>query len=166
MRPACLLMAALLLAGCSLGSDDERVTSRQLDTPVAAGADGAAQGPAENRADGTVAARGDAPSQRASGPPAHLDPVAVPVALSPRSEVLDEECWGGETRCGTVLVPQVEGSADLVAIARPHLSDPYWTLHAAVQLRDTAASWPDPYLAGRDQAYRLAERAEQQNLRV
>ena len=39
------------------------------------------------------------------------------------------------------------GRADLVCLARPHLSDPYWTLHAAVQLRDTAASWPDPYLA-------------------
>ncbi len=58
------------------------------------------------------------------------------------------------------------GRADLVCLARPHLSDPYWTLHAAVQLGDTAADWPVPYLAGRDQAYRLAERAEQQNIRV
>ncbi|TIS66924.1 MAG: ATP-binding cassette domain-containing protein, partial [Mesorhizobium sp.] len=28
------------------------------------------------------------------------------------------------------------GRADLVALARPHLSDPYWTLHAAVTLGD------------------------------
>ena len=51
------------------------------------------------------------------------------------------------------------GRADLVALARPHLSDPYWTLHAATQLGDTATQWPLPYLPGRDQARRLATRA-------
>ena len=51
------------------------------------------------------------------------------------------------------------GRADLVCLARPHLADPYWTLHAAVALGDTATPWPLPYLAGRDQARRLAERA-------
>ena len=120
MRPAGRLVAAVLvalpLAGCSLGSDDELVTSRQLDTPVAVGADASARGPGETRAERAGAGAGDAPIQAVSGPPAHLDPVAVPVALSPIAEVVDEECWGGETRCGTVLVPQVEGSADLVAI--------------------------------------------------
>jgi len=58
------------------------------------------------------------------------------------------------------------GRADLVCLARPHLSDPYWTLHAAVALGDTQAQWPAPYQAGRDQAYRLAERSEQHNLKV
>lgn len=51
------------------------------------------------------------------------------------------------------------GRADLVCLARPHLADPYWTLHAATRLGDTAVSWPLPYLAGADQAKRLAERA-------
>jgi len=51
------------------------------------------------------------------------------------------------------------GRADLVCLARPHLADPYWTLHAATQLRDKAVRWPLPYLAGADQAQRLAERA-------
>ena len=51
------------------------------------------------------------------------------------------------------------GRADLVALARPHLSDPYWTLHAATRLGDTETGWPLPYLAGRDQARRLAMRA-------
>jgi anthraniloyl-CoA monooxygenase len=51
------------------------------------------------------------------------------------------------------------GRADLVAVARPHLADPYWTLHEATKLGDRAAQdWPLPYLAGRDQAWRLAER--------
>jgi anthraniloyl-CoA monooxygenase len=46
------------------------------------------------------------------------------------------------------------GRADLVALARPHLADPYWTLHQAVKAGDPTA-WPLPYLAGRDQAVRL-----------
>ena len=52
------------------------------------------------------------------------------------------------------------GRADLVCLARPHLADPYWTLHAAARLGYTGATWPKPYLAGRDQLYRLAARAE------
>ncbi|MFC3282885.1 bifunctional salicylyl-CoA 5-hydroxylase/oxidoreductase [Litchfieldella rifensis] len=52
------------------------------------------------------------------------------------------------------------GRADLVCLARPHLADPYWTLHAAARLGDRGVSWPKPYLAGRDQLYRLAERNE------
>jgi anthraniloyl-CoA monooxygenase len=52
------------------------------------------------------------------------------------------------------------GRADLVCLARPHLADPYWTLHAAARLGDQGTRWPDPYLAGRDQLYRLAERGE------
>jgi anthraniloyl-CoA monooxygenase len=54
------------------------------------------------------------------------------------------------------------GRADLVCIGRPHLADPYWTLHAAAALGDRQAHWPDPYLAGGDQALRLAQRAAQQ----
>jgi anthraniloyl-CoA monooxygenase len=57
------------------------------------------------------------------------------------------------------------GRADLVCLARPHLADPYWTLHAAVALGDSQTAWPDPYLPGRDQARRLQERA-QEMLRV
>jgi anthraniloyl-CoA monooxygenase len=51
------------------------------------------------------------------------------------------------------------GRADLVCLARPHLADPYWTLHAALALADNGTTWPLPYLAGADQARRLAERA-------
>ncbi len=51
------------------------------------------------------------------------------------------------------------GRADLVAVGRPHLSDPYWTLHEATKIGDRAApDWPLPYLAGRDQIWRLADR--------
>jgi len=54
------------------------------------------------------------------------------------------------------------GRADLVCLARPHLADPYWTLHAAVAQGDDPVRWPLPYLAGRDQAMRLAERGGEQ----
>ena len=53
------------------------------------------------------------------------------------------------------------GRADLVCLARPHLADPYWTLHAAVQSGDEATKWPLPYLPGRDQARRLNQRAQE-----
>ncbi|WP_313353031.1 bifunctional salicylyl-CoA 5-hydroxylase/oxidoreductase [Paracoccus sp. (in: a-proteobacteria)] len=53
------------------------------------------------------------------------------------------------------------GRADLVCLARPHLADPYWTLHAGIEAGDRAAAWPLPYLAGRDQAARLQSRAQE-----
>ncbi|MET8180335.1 bifunctional salicylyl-CoA 5-hydroxylase/oxidoreductase [Streptomyces sp. NPDC005336] len=42
------------------------------------------------------------------------------------------------------------GRADLCALARPHLYDPHWTLHAAADQNYTgpAAPWPLPYQAG------------------
>ena len=52
------------------------------------------------------------------------------------------------------------GRADLVCLARPHLADPYWTLHAAAKLGDKGEEWPAPYWPGRDQLNRLAERGE------
>ena len=53
------------------------------------------------------------------------------------------------------------GRADLVCLARPHLADPYWTLHAAVELGDEATEWPLPYVRGRDQARRLRQRHQE-----
>ena len=53
------------------------------------------------------------------------------------------------------------GRADLCALARPHLTDPYWTLHAAAQLRYTDQAWPNQYLSGRAQLERNLERAAQ-----
>jgi anthraniloyl-CoA monooxygenase len=58
------------------------------------------------------------------------------------------------------------GRADLVCLARPHLADPYWTLHAAARLGYTGETWPKPYLAGRDQLHRLAARIEASGERV
>ncbi|MEU6477693.1 bifunctional salicylyl-CoA 5-hydroxylase/oxidoreductase [Streptomyces sp. NPDC047017] len=42
------------------------------------------------------------------------------------------------------------GRTDLCALARPHLYDPHWTLHAAAEqgYEGPAAPWPAPYRAG------------------
>ena len=52
------------------------------------------------------------------------------------------------------------GRADLCAIARPHLADPYWTLHAAAALGYRAMPWPVQYLSGKAQLERNLERAQ------
>jgi anthraniloyl-CoA monooxygenase len=51
------------------------------------------------------------------------------------------------------------GRADLCAIARPHLSDAAWTLHAAAGERYAAQWWPKPYLPGKAQLEHQVERA-------
>jgi anthraniloyl-CoA monooxygenase len=50
------------------------------------------------------------------------------------------------------------GRADLCALARPHLVDPFWTLHAAAELGYTAQHWPRQYLTGRRQLERNLQR--------
>ena len=54
------------------------------------------------------------------------------------------------------------GRADLCALARPHLADPYWTLHAAAALGYDGVPWPEPYLPGRDQYLRNLSRTAAQ----
>jgi anthraniloyl-CoA monooxygenase len=58
------------------------------------------------------------------------------------------------------------GRADLVCLARPHLADPYWLLHAAAGIGDRHEAWPAPYRAGRDQYWRLSGRAQAEEVRV
>ena len=53
------------------------------------------------------------------------------------------------------------GRADLVCLARMHLADPYWTLHAAVDQGEQDVAWPAPYKGGRDLLYRLRERQQE-----
>jgi anthraniloyl-CoA monooxygenase len=53
------------------------------------------------------------------------------------------------------------GRADLVCLARMHLADPYWTLHAAAEQGDTESEWPVPYKGGRDLLFRLKQRQQE-----
>ena len=50
------------------------------------------------------------------------------------------------------------GRADLVAIGRPHLVNPAWTLSEAARWDYHGAKWPDQYLAGKYQLDRLIAR--------
>ena len=50
------------------------------------------------------------------------------------------------------------GRADLCALARPHLSDPFWTLHAAAQCGYADQPWPVQYLTGKTQLEREIRR--------
>ncbi len=50
------------------------------------------------------------------------------------------------------------GRADLVAIGRPHLVNPAWTLSEAARWGYAGATWPDQYLAGKAQLERIIAR--------
>jgi anthraniloyl-CoA monooxygenase len=58
------------------------------------------------------------------------------------------------------------GRADLCALARPHLADPYWTLHAAAELGYKDMNWPPQYLTGKAQLERNLARAAQMAIQV
>jgi anthraniloyl-CoA monooxygenase len=95
-------------------------------------------------------------------------PVYGRMFQTPFSDRIRNEAGLATMAVGNIYEPDhvnsilMAGRADLVCLARPHLADPYWTLHAGVALGDTQAHWPLPYLAGRDQAMRLAERGAEQ----
>jgi anthraniloyl-CoA monooxygenase len=75
---------------------------------------------------------------------------------------------GAVTSADQVNTLLAAGKADLVALARPHLANPYFTLQASAWYQDPNQHWPRQYLTGRDQAYRNAarERAELTELRL
>jgi len=49
------------------------------------------------------------------------------------------------------------GRADLCCLARPHLADPYWTLHSAIEQK-VDLPWHNQYLAGKEQLERNRKR--------
>ena len=68
---------------------------------------------------------------------------------------------GAVTSADQVNTLLVSGRADLVALARPHLADPYFTLHAAAEAGYQGTTWPAQYIPGAQQAYTLAKRAKE-----
>ena len=99
-------------------------------------------------------------------------PVYGRMFQTPFSDRIRNETGAATMTVGNIYEPDhvnsilLAGRADLVCLARPHLANPYWTLHAAAALGDEIVDWPAPYLAGRDQMRRLAERGEGVGLRV
>ena len=93
-------------------------------------------------------------------------PVYGRMFQTPFSDRIRNETGMATMAVGNIFEPDhinsilMAGRADLVCLARPHLADPYWTLHAAARLGDRGETWPLPYLAGRDQLYRLSGGAD------
>jgi anthraniloyl-CoA monooxygenase len=89
-------------------------------------------------------------------------PVYGRMFQTPFSDRIRNETGMATMAVGNIFEPDhvnsilMAGRADLVCLARPHLADPYWTLHAAARLGDRGETWPAPYYAGRDQLYRLS----------
>ena len=75
---------------------------------------------------------------------------------------------GNVTTADQVNTILAAGRADLVALARPHLANPHFTLDAAARYGVEAQRWPAPYLTAKEQSFRLAarERAELEALRT
>jgi anthraniloyl-CoA monooxygenase len=69
---------------------------------------------------------------------------------------------GAITTADQVNTLLAAGRADLVALARPHLADPYFTLHAAAEYDYRDVGWPKQYLSGAQQAHTLAKRAKEE----
>ena len=84
---------------------------------------------------------------------------------TPYSDRIRNECGlptiavGNITDADQVNAIIAAGRADLCALARPHLSDPHWTLHAAAVQRVDSQRWPVQYLTGKKQLERLLARA-------
>jgi anthraniloyl-CoA monooxygenase len=68
---------------------------------------------------------------------------------------------GNITEADQVNAIIAAGRADLCALARPHLTDPYWTLRAAAELGYKDQYWPVQYTTGRRQLERLVSRAKE-----
>jgi len=75
---------------------------------------------------------------------------------------------GAITSADQVNTLLASGKADLVALGRPHLANPYFTLQASAWYQHEAQFWPPQYLSGKDQALRNAprEREELTELRL
>ncbi|MGE0874036.1 MAG: bifunctional salicylyl-CoA 5-hydroxylase/oxidoreductase [Burkholderiales bacterium] len=95
-------------------------------------------------------------------------PVYGRMYQTPFADRIRNECGiatmavGNITTADQVNTIVVSGRADLVALARPHLANPYFTLQASAWYQDPGQFWPPPYLSGRDQAYRLALREREE----
>jgi len=94
-------------------------------------------------------------------------PVYGRMFQTPFSDRIRNEIGMATMAVGNIYEPDhvnsilMAGRADLVCLARSHLANPYWTLHAAARLGDREEVWPPPYYAGRDQLYRLSGSGEQ-----
>jgi anthraniloyl-CoA monooxygenase len=88
---------------------------------------------------------------------------------TPFSDMIRNEARVATIAVGNITDPDqvnsiiMAGRADLCALARPHLSDPHWTLRAAAQLGYQPQYWPPQYLTGQRQLERTYEKLREQD---
>jgi anthraniloyl-CoA monooxygenase len=73
---------------------------------------------------------------------------------------------GNVTTADQINTILAAGRADLVALARPHLTDPHFTLRAAAHYGYEPQFWPNPYRAGKAQIERLAAADRERTLEL
>jgi anthraniloyl-CoA monooxygenase len=94
----------------------------------------------------------------------HARPVYGRLFQTPFSDRIRNEAGvptiavGNITEADQVNAIIAAGRADLCALARPHLTDPQWTLHAAAALGYAEQWWPVQYLSGKRQLERTLQR--------
>ena len=99
---------------------------------------------------------------------ADAQPVFGRMFQTPFSEQIRNEaglatmCVGAITTADQVNTIIAAGRADLVALARPHLVDPYFTMKAAAWYGAPAIHCPPQYLAGKEQIFRNSTRDREQ----
>jgi anthraniloyl-CoA monooxygenase len=96
---------------------------------------------------------------------ARSKPIYGRMFQTPFSDRIRNEAGIATMAVGNIFEPDhvnsiiAAGRADLCCLARPHLADPYWSLHAAAQLGYDQIAWAVQYLSGRDQYLRNLKRA-------
>ncbi|MGA8413744.1 MAG: bifunctional salicylyl-CoA 5-hydroxylase/oxidoreductase, partial [Xanthobacteraceae bacterium] len=96
----------------------------------------------------------------------YANPVYGRMFQTPFSEMIRNELQvptiavGNITTADQVNTIIAAGRADLCALARPHLINPHFTLVASAEYGYDQQVWPLPYLAGKDQAFRLYARQQ------
>jgi len=104
------------------------------------------------------------------------DPQSAPVYgrlyQTPYADKIRNEVGIATLAVGNVTEPDqvnaivASGRADLVALGRPHLADPAWTLHAAAALGYAEQSWPVQYLPGKMQLERNLAKSREADTRA
>jgi anthraniloyl-CoA monooxygenase len=131
---------------------------------VAGGVDGAA---AVQVARAFAAAGADIIHVSAGQTTPDAEPVYGRMFQTPFSDRIRNEADIATIAVGNITEPDqvnaiiAAGRADLCALARPHLSDPHWTLRAAAELGYGAQPWPVQYRPGKVQLERLIERRKE-----
>jgi anthraniloyl-CoA monooxygenase len=137
-----------------------------------AGDDGITPGDAVEIARAFAAAGADLIDVSAGQTWAEAQPVYGRMFQTPFADRIRNEAGVATMAVGNIFEPDhvnsilAAGRADLVALARPHLIDPMWTLRAAAGAGHRTIFVPPPYLGGQAQLARNLARAAEMEARA